>query len=413
MSEIQLQSTGDQMKSSLPHDDKTINLLDYLQIIARRSGIIFGITLVAFVVSIIISLLFPSIYSSTARILPPQQDQGLKAAMLSQMGGLASLAGDMLGGGTSGDLYIGMLKTEVVKDVIIDRFNLMAEYKQKYRLDTYKVLDKTTTISLGKKEGIISITVEDKDPKRAADMANAFVEELEKLTVRLNISGAGRNRKFLEERLLKAKVDLARAEDSLKVYQLKNKALDVPEQAKATIEGIAQLKAELAVKEVQLAAFRAYITDENDEIKTTKASIENLKEQIARMEGSSRGSSIPTVGSVPALGQEYLRLMRELKIQETIFEMLTKQYEMAKLTEAKDVPGIQVLQKAMVPDKKIKPKRSVIVLLATFSAFFMSILLAFVLEYQEKMSEDDRMRWQNIRTLAKLRLPGRQRETKI
>jgi len=346
--------------------------------------------------SIVISLLLPKIYSSTARIIPPQQDQGLMAAMKGQMGGLAGLAGGMLGSGTTGDLYVGMLKSEAVKDVIIDKFKLMDVYEQDYRLDTYEALDDAAAIEIGRKDGIISITVEDKDPARAAEMANAFVGELEKLSVALNITGAGQNRKFLEQRLVKAKLDLARAEDNLKAYQAKNKALDITEQAKVTIGGVAQLRAQLAVQEVQLASLRSYLTDENDEIKTVKASIANLKAQIASLESTSKGSSIPSVGSVPALGQEYLRLMRELKIQETIIEFVTKQYEMAKFNEAKDVSGVQVLQKATVPDKKTKPKRTLLVLGITFATFMFAVFLAFVLENVKWMSHEDRERWRAL-----------------
>lgn len=375
----------------------TIDLLDYLQVIAKHSRMILMITGAAFIISIIVSLLLPKIYSSTARIIPPQQDQGMMAAMLGQAGGLAGLAGGMFGGGTTGDLYVGMLRSEAVKDVIIDKFKLMDVYEKKFRLDTYEALDDAASIELGKKDGIISITVEDKDPKRAADLANAFVEELGKLSVNLNVTGAGENRKFLEQRLIKAKLDLAKAEDNLKAYQANNKALDITEQAKVTIGGVAQLRAQLAVQEVQLASLRSYMTDENDEIKTVKASIVNLKGQIANLEGAGKGSSIPNVGAVPALGQEYLRLMRELKIQETIVEFLTKQYEMAKLSESKDVSGVQVLQTARIADKKEKPKRTLIVLAASSVTFFFAVLLAFFLEYTERMGDDEREKWNALR----------------
>jgi tyrosine-protein kinase Etk/Wzc len=378
-------------------EKETINLLDYLLVIAKHRRMIFWVTVTAFVLSVIVSLLLPKIFSSTARIIPPPQDQGMMAAMLGQVGGLAGLAGGMLGGGTTGDLYVGMLRSEAVKDVIIDKFKLMDVYKKDYRIDTYEALDDRASIELGKKDGIISITVEDKDPKRAADMANAYVDELEKLSVTLNITGAGQNRKFLEQRLIKAKLDLERAEDNLKAYQAKNKALDITEQAKVTIGGVAQLRAQLAIQEVQLASLRSYLTDENDEIKTVKASIANLKGQIASLEGSGKGSSIPNVGSVPALGQEYLRLMRELKIQETIVEFLTKQYEMAKLSESKNVSGVQVLQSARIADKKTKPKRALIVLGITFMTFIFAVLLAFLLEYRDQMGDEEREKWNSLR----------------
>jgi tyrosine-protein kinase Etk/Wzc len=397
MSEMLPQTTGQQMPSPQFQDDDTINLLDYLEVIAKRWKMIAIVTTAAFVISIIVSLLLPKIYSSTAMILPPQQDQGMMGMMGQMLGGdLSSLAGSMLGKSTPADQYASILQSDRIKAAIIDRFKLMTEYDVDYRLDMYKKMDKIVDISAGKKDGIISITVEDEDPKRAAAIANAYVDELEKVTVKLSSSGAGQNKLFLEDRLARAKVDLAKAEDALKAYQTKNKTLDITEQAKATIEGVAQLKAQLAIQEAQLASLRAYLTDDNDEIKTAKAAITNIIAQIASLEGNGRGSSIPSVGSVPALGEQYLRLMREFTIQETLVELLTKQYEMAKLSEANDVANIQVIQRAEVPDKKAKPKRSLIVLVSTFAAGFMAVLFAFICEFASRMPMEDRQRLNQI-----------------
>jgi len=391
------------LKSSLEPDVRSnpdvINLLDYVEVLAKRWRMIVMVTAAAFVISIVSSLLMKNVYSSTTLILPPQQDSSMIGMMSAMSGGMASLAGDLLGKGTTADLYVGILNSRAVKDSIIDRFKLNEVYEQKFRLDTYKVLDKNANISAGKKDGIISITVEDKDPKLAADLANAFADELGKLTVKLNITGAGKNKDYLEERLTKAKVDLTRSEEALKIFQTANKALDVPEQAKAAITGVAQLKAQLAIQEVQLAGIRSRFTDTTQDVKDMKASVANLRSQIAQVEGNERGSSIPSMGSVPQLGQEYVRLMREFKVQEAIFELLTKQYEMARMSEAKDVDGMQIIQKATVPDKKSKPKRSLIVLAATFAAGFGAVLYAFIREAGERMPEKDRERWTVIKGL--------------
>lgn len=377
---------------------ESVSLIDYVQVIARRSKMIICVTLVSSIIAIICSIMMPKIYSATALVLPPQQqDQGLMSVMMGQMGSLAGLAGSVLGGGSTGDLYVGILKTEAVKDSIIDRFKLMNVYKQKYRMDTYNILDSIATIELGKKDGIVSITVEDKDPILAAAIANAYVDELARLTIAMNISGAGQNRSFLEDRLTKSKIDLARAEDALKSFQAKYKVLDVPAQAQASIAGVADLKAQLAAQEVQLASLRSFLTDENQEVKNVKASIATLNGQISRLEGNNNvSSSIPSVGSVPVIGEQYIRLMREFKIQESIVEMLTKQYEIAKINETKDISGIQVLQRASVPDKKIKPKRSLIVLGTTFISFIFAVFVAFVMERIEKMSEADRTKWRDL-----------------
>jgi tyrosine-protein kinase Etk/Wzc len=401
MSEMPPQTTDQQMTSRQLRDDDTINLLDYLEAIAKRWKMIAIVTTAAFVISITISLLLPKIYSSTTMILPPQQDQGMMGMMSQMIGGdLSLLAGSMLGKSTPAEQYASILESDRIKGAIIDRFNLMKEYDVDYRLDMYKKMDDIVDVSVGKKDGIISITVEDKDPKKAADIANAYTDELEKVTVKLSSSGAGQNKIFLADRLAKAKVDLAKAEDALKLYQKKNKALDITEQAKATIEGVAQLKAQLAIQETQLASLRAYLTDDNDEVKTAKAAIANIIAQIASLEGNGNGSSIPSVGSVPALGEQYLRLMREFKIQETLVELLTKQYEMAKLSEANDVANVQVIQRAEVPDRKAKPKRSLIVLLSTFAAGFVAVLFAFMCDAGSRMSGEDRERLLRMRRMV-------------
>jgi tyrosine-protein kinase Etk/Wzc len=403
MSETPTPIISEQIATQHPPDDDTINLLDYLEVIAKRWKMIAKVTGTAFVLSIIVSLLLPKIYSTTALILPPQQDQGLMGMMMSQMGGgaLSSLAGSVLGAGTPADQYVSILQSNRIKGAIIDRFKLMQEYGVHYRLDMYKKMDKIVDISAGKKDGIISISVEDKYPKRAAAIANAYVDELEKLTIKLSTSGAGQNRSFLEDRLAKAKVDLGRAEEALKAFQTKNKAVDVPDQAQASIQGIAQLRAQLAVQEAQLSALRSRFTDTTQEVMDQKATVGNIRAQIARLEGNGKGSSIPSMGTVPALGQEYLRLMREFKIQETLVELLTKQYEIAKLSEANDVANIKVIQMAEVPDKKAKPKRALVVLFITCIVGFLSVLCGFINEYGKVISNEDRQRLRKICSLLR------------
>lgn len=383
-----------------PNPD-TINLLDYLEVVAKNWRMIVRTTIIAAVLSVAYSLCLSNIYTATSRILPPQQDSsGLMGMLMGGAGGgMGGMAADLLGKGTPADMYVGILSSEAISDTIIDRFKLMDVYEQKYRVETYKLLDKKVDIAAGKKDGIISIVVEDKDPKLATAIANAYVEELGKLLAKLNITGAGQNRAYLEERLTKAKVDLVKAEDALKVFQSKNKAIDITNQAKASIEGVAMLNAQLAVQEAQLSALLSQFTNSTQEVQNIKATIRNLKGQIARLEGTQRGSSIPTVGSVPDLGQEYIRLTREFKIQESLVELLTKQNELAKLSEAKDTTGIQVIQSAREPDKKTKPKRSMIVLATTFVTGFGAVLYAFIREAGERMPPEDRERWDRIRRL--------------
>lgn len=374
-----------------------ISFLDIVQIFARRSRMILFTTFSVAVLTAAVSLSLPNIYTAKTMIVPSQDDKGLMNAMMAQLGGLAGLAGGAVGTATTADLYVTMLKSESIKDPIIDRFKLMEVYDAKFRSDAYGTLGDQATISSGKKDGVITISVEDEEPKRAAAIANAYVEELGKLAARLSMTGAGNNRTFFEERLAKARGDLASAENALKAFQAKHKIVAVPEQARATIEGVAQLKAQLAAQEVQLSVLRQSMTDNASEVKSAKASIANLMSQIAALESGRGGGAIPGLGLVPELGQEYVRFMREFKIQETLVELLTKQFEMAKLNEAKDVPPFQVLQAARVPEKKSKPARSKLVLGAAFAAFVVSVGAAFVLERFARMPEDELQRWREVK----------------
>ena len=395
-----------------PNDNKKdTDLFDYLEIIARRKKLVLTVTLVAFAFSIVYALLLPKIYSATTRILPPQPDQGLMGLLLGQSegaGGMTGLIGSELGTGTLAEQYVTILESEAIKDAIIDRFKLMELNKVRYRLDMYKLMEKSAYIEAGKEDGIISITVEDEHPEMAADIANAYVDELNGLVARMSVSGAALNRRFLEGRLVRARADLARSEDALKAFQSKNKVMDVPAQATVAIEGVAQLKAQLAVQEVQLSTLRRTFTDSSQEVKDASSSVESLKSQVTRLEGGNSPDVIPALGSVPSLGQEFVRLMREFKTQDMIVDLLTKQYELTKMTEAKDINTIQVIQTARVPDKKIKPKRAEIVFCVTFFSFISSIVWILFRKYQEDLSEDEQKKWKAVKSALSWRQSGNQ-----
>jgi len=391
---------------TLNPDPASPSLIDYLAVIFRHRRMIFRVTLAAAIISIFFTLFLPNLYTARTLILPAQEDRGLMTAMMNQLGGLATLAGGMgasVGGPTTADLSVSMLKSEAVKDPIIDRLRLMEVYKTKYRTDAYAILDKNTSVSLGKKDGIITIAVSDREPKRAAALANAYVEELGILAVRLNVTGSAQNRNFLEERLAKAKAELSKSEDNLKAFQAKHKAVHVTAQAEATIKGIAELRAQLASQEVQLATYRRQLTDSSQEVKNLATSVSNLRAQIAKLEGTGDDSSLLSVGSVPSIGQEYVRLMRDFKIKESLMELLTKQYEMAELSEAKDVSTIQVIQSAKVPERKSSPARTRIVFFSTFFVFCTSVLAAFFLEYFKRLPLEEVTAWKNILTFTPFR----------
>ncbi|MBU4320147.1 MAG: hypothetical protein KJ739_03560, partial [Nitrospinae bacterium] len=364
-----------------------------LIVLAKRKRLIIGITLSAAIITAIISLITPPIYKAETKILPPQQGSSSSAAqLLSQFGGAAGLAAGAIGIKTpNNDLYIGLLKSRPMLDRIIDRFNLIGLYKAKMREDARRSLVGAIKAQDDKKSGIITIGVEDKDPKRAADIANAFVEELRNLNKGLAVTEASQRRLFFEEQLKDTKDALIKAEESMKGFQERTGAIKIDEQARAVIEGIAQLRAHIAAKEVQLKVMKTYATPQNPDIQRAEEELRGLREQRARLEAKGSGHNPDTLmpaGRIPSVGIEYARELREFKYNEALYEILLKQYGAAKLDEARDAVLIQVIEKAIPPEKRIKPKRSQMVMLATFVGFFFSVFAAFFLEYIEKSSKD-------------------------
>jgi tyrosine-protein kinase Etk/Wzc len=383
-------------------EEPEINLLELARLIVTRKMLIVKMCSIAIVASVVYSLTLPNIYSATAKVLPPQKESGGGlSALLGQAGGLAGLAG-LAGGGLSGgsELYLGILKSRSVGDAVIERLELTKVYHAKNLEAARKSLETAVSVKVGK-DGIISITSEDKDPKRSALLANAFVDELGKTTVRLNLSKAGTERLFLEKRLQLVKKDLKTAEEDLKAFAQSNKIVQVDSQARASIEGIARLKAELASKEVQLAVLRSNQTEQSPDVKSIMTGISRLKGELGALAGSrGGGEGIPSLGNVPGVGLDYSRKLRELKTQEVIFEQLTKQYEVAKINEAKDSSSFQILDEAVVPVTKSKPARSSIVIAATAAAFFLAIILIFLQDYFSRLSQDDRKILDYIKTHA-------------
>lgn len=368
--------------------EEEINLLELLRVVVRNLPLIAKITATAALLSVVYSLTLTNVYTAKATLLPPQKDSGGGAAALlaSMGGGLAGLAGGL---GGSADLYLGILKSRTVTDSVIKRLDLDKELKSKNADDTRKKLQGLVKFQAGK-DGIITITADYKDPAKAALFANTFIDELQKKSLQLNLTKASTERSFLEKRLVVVKQDLKNAEEDMKIFQEKNKTIKADSQAAAAIEGIARLRAEMVSKEVQLAALRNSMTDENSEVKTLLAGISKLRSQLNAMSGSGGGGGvIPSVGNAPAIGVEYIRRLRELKTQEALYEQLTKQFELAKINEARDSSSIQVLDEAVAPLRKSKPKRSLIVILTTVTAFFCSVFLVFIREYLAKLPPED------------------------
>jgi uncharacterized protein involved in exopolysaccharide biosynthesis len=376
-----------------PHDppDDEISLLDLLIVIAKHKRMVLGVPFVVAILAAGYSLYLPNIYTGTTRVLPPQQSGSAASALLSQLGGalggLAGAAGGALGVKSPNDLYIGMLKSRTVADNLIARFGLKEVYRQQLESATRNTLQGNTAISSGR-DGIITINVDDKDPKRAAELANTYVDELLKLTNVLAVTEASQRRLFFERQLEQAKDNLTTAEIAARRGLQKGGLAQVDAQGRSMIAVTARLRAEISAKEVQVGAMRTFAAQGNPELQRTQQELEALKRELARVEGSSPVAAVGK-GEAPAgSGLDNLGRLRDVKYYEFLYELLAKQYELAKIDEAKDSTVIQVLDRAIEPDIKSKPKRTQIVLLSGFLALLVSILWAFVKEAAARSKAD-------------------------
>jgi tyrosine-protein kinase Etk/Wzc len=374
----------------LPDPDE-MSLLDLLIVIARRKRFILNATLICGLAGLLISLILPKRYTAVATVLPPQQNSSLQSMLSSEIGGLGGLAA-LAGAGQNflknpNDMYMAMFKSQTVADAMIRRFDLMQEYKSKYLSDArmkfgdhFQVAETSKgVITGGSTDGLLHISVEDKDPERAAEMANAWIDQFHKLSQTLAITEASQRRLFFEHQLNDAKNNLANAEEALKRTEQTTGLLQLNSQAAALIESAAVLRGQITAKEVQLQAMQTYATTENSNVVETEKELDSLKSELAKLGGSADDSSAGLIvpkGQVPEAGLEYVRKERDVKYYETIFEILARQFEVAKLDEAKEGSVIQVVDPALVPDRKSSPRRSLITIGATFLGFIFGIFAA-------------------------------------
>lgn len=361
-------------------DQETV-LLQYWRVLVRQRLLIAGILGTAVVLSISVSLYLPKKYSSTTSLLPPQQEG---STGLSPLSGMVPM-GSLFGGRSQAVLWLGILKSNRIKDAIIERFNLMKVYKKGTLQDARSALSRNVIIWKKRGQEIISITVEDESPEKAAEMANAYAEELDEVNKSMVMSAGRRTKVFVEKRRTEVMVKLTKAENNLRKFQERNKAIVFDDQSKTIFGTIGKLKEELVAKEVELQTLLSYAPPSNPQAEILKAEIKELHESLYKMEEgkSSPGQKnifIPT-RKIPDLALRYARLLREEKTQQTLYELLTQQYELARIQEAKDSPTVQVLDIAKVPKRKVKPRRTVIVFLSTVTAVFYAVFMAFFVEY--------------------------------
>jgi uncharacterized protein involved in exopolysaccharide biosynthesis len=334
------------------------------------------------VLATILAFVIPRRYDSTTRLMPPGNQSSSGMAMMAAMAGkagtgLSSLAGDLLGMKTSGDLFIDILRSRTVEDRLIDRFDLRRVYRDRYWQDARKDLAKNTSIAEDRKSGVLTIVVTDRDSERAAEIARAYVEELDRLVAQVTTSSARRERIFIEQRLVAVRQDLNRASREFSEYASRNTAIDIAAQGKATVEAAARLEGELIVAQSELEGLERIYTKDNVRARSLQARVDELRSQLHKIGGDTAASSdgkpaspgeLPSIRQLPLLGVKWADLYRETKIQETVYELLTQQYELAKIEEAKEIPVVRVLDLAEVPEKKSFPPRMLIAGLGTLLA---------------------------------------------
>jgi tyrosine-protein kinase Etk/Wzc len=359
--------------------DDEMSLVDLVIVLAKRKLMIVGVTVAAAIVSIVYTLLQPDIYTAATRVLPPQQSQSAVAGLLGQLGGLGGMAGGSLGIKNPNDLYVAMLKSRTIADNIISRFDLRALYKTSTSSATRAALAGNSTITAGK-DGLITIEFDDYQPQRAAAIANAYVAELDKLTQTLAVTEAARRRLFFERQLQQAKTGLMQAEIAARTALANAGVAMVGEQGKSIIESTARLRAQATAKEVQIAAMKGYASDRNPELFQAQQELAAIRLQLAKLEGATaRGGGVES-GKGDVQGMKSASLLRDMKYNEALFELLAKQYELAKIEEAKDAAIVQVVDPAIPPDRKSKPKRSEVVIAFTLVSAVLAVVLAFVRE---------------------------------
>lgn len=364
------------------HADSNLSFLDLLQVLNRYRKMVFITMASVAVLSALTVFILPKKFTSVATIMPPESSANQISGQLGLLTGLAGISG---GGKKNSELYISMLKSRRIADRMVARFDLKKIFDEKLSADARERLEGATRFLPGK-DGMIRIEVDDREPKRAAEMADAYVEELYNLTQSLAVTEASRRRLFFEKQLKLTQEDLVKAELSLKQTQESTGLIQLEEQGKAIIESIARLKAQIAVKEVEIGGLQTFAAKGNPNLLFARNELAAMNEQLLKLEksGVQGGSMLLPGGSLPAAGLEYIRRLRDVKYQEAVFELLAKQYELARIDEAKDHALIQQLDKAEIPEKKSAPKRLLIIVLSTLLAGAAAVVTALFRDARER-----------------------------
>jgi len=382
------------------------DVIEILLVLAREKKPILLVTVAVAVLATLVVFLLPKMYTATTTILPPQQKQSSLNSMLGQIGALAGLGASDLGLKNPADLFVAMLTSRTIEDSLINRFDLRKVYGVKRYQDARKKLESHSEV-VATKEGLISVSVTDQEPRRAADIANAYVDELRNLNQNLAITEAAQRRLFYEQQLKAERDELSGAELALKQVQEKSGLLQPDAQGRTIITSIAELRAQVANHEVQLQTMRSYATPNNPDLKRAETELAGLRGELAKLEHSAAAAGNGNIGipagQFPQAELEYLHRARELKYHEALYDFLGKQLEAARIDEGQNAILVQVVDRAVEPEKKSGPKRMLLVLVSTFTAFVLVCLGVLLREALRRKQQDPRegdrldLLWQSLR----------------
>jgi len=383
------------------------NLWDYLAVVIKWRRVIIANFLIVAVIVAVISLFLAPWYEARTTILPPERESGSLGLSAGLLGGLGAA---FVGGGgmelpafaTLSDVYASMLKSRRVAERVVETNDLMELFETESMTEAVENLGSHLSVNVGK-EGIITVAYEDKGPVQAAQVANSFVEQLNIVNQEVNVSKAKSTREFVEERLAQTKEDLKAAEENYKEFQEKHKAISLDDQIRAQIDYAAELEGQLVMAEIKLGVLRKTLSNSHQEVRQQRAHIEEIKKQLRILDKGPVGEKSEEVigmkipfSEAPALGLELARLTRELKVQGTVFELLTQQHEQAKIQENRDTPTVNVLDRAYPPEERIRPARAQLVALAGAISIFITIFAIFFVEYLYKVKRESPETWERI-----------------
>lgn len=361
-----------------------VTLIELLTELARRKWLIAKVTSSAMLAGLVLCFVLPVKYTASTKLMPPQQTQSSASLMMNQLANsgaapLVAMAGAGLGLKNPNDLYVGLLKSRPIADAIIQKFGLAKLYRSRDMTAARKELADNTEV-VSEKEGFISVSVTDKDNKRAAEIANDYTDQLRILTNTLAVTDASQRRLFYEDQLKRTKEVLVGAELAFEQVQQKKGVVQLDAQAKAMIESLATLRGQVTAKEVEVQALRSYSTERNPDVQLAERQLSSLQEEVAHLEQRDHSSGIGDVGlgDVPGAGLEYLRAQHEVMYQQALFDMLMKQYDAARLDESKEAAIIQVVEPAIAPDRRSSPKRLILLALFAVAGLLMGCILAMV-----------------------------------